>query len=219
MAIIDFGKSRCSICGETLRVEQSIVSTTHFLREPNEPLWRFSDSAMHRLCFNGWELRHAFAAQYRAITGDLVWPNRYTNERPGPLQDAILTYWMFTPLRHFQVTTFQNTSFIDSSDLFLAVTLPTAHELFIQEFDAVHVVAPPHHIRTCVVGRTHGAGLTLLDTPEFLPIHRSIRYFKIEPRSYPNWSDVHNEKMLGVYTGPVVADIKIALWARTMDVL
>jgi hypothetical protein len=47
MALLALGRSRCSICGEVLQPGQVIVATTHFIGDPADHLWRFSDSGMH----------------------------------------------------------------------------------------------------------------------------------------------------------------------------
>jgi len=64
MAIIITGKSKCALCGEVLLSEQEIVGTPHFIADRNDPLWRFSDAAMHRACFDAWEHRAEFLAKY-----------------------------------------------------------------------------------------------------------------------------------------------------------
>jgi hypothetical protein len=46
----------------------------HFIWDKAHPLWRFSDSAMHRACFAGWDQ----AAQFRGIYND-VWPTIMPN--------------------------------------------------------------------------------------------------------------------------------------------
>jgi len=54
MALYFPGKSPCSVCGVVLEpggdavLHPAILSADH-------PLWRFSDSAMHRACYEDWE--------------------------------------------------------------------------------------------------------------------------------------------------------------------
>ena len=69
MAMLMWGASRCSICRDVLVQGQPIVATTHFIADPADPLWRFSDSGMHAACFAGWEHRDEFAARYPAALG------------------------------------------------------------------------------------------------------------------------------------------------------
>jgi len=69
MAILIIGASRCSICGEVLAQGQQIVATTHFISDRTDPLWQFSDSGMHSVCFAKWEHRDEFAARYHAALG------------------------------------------------------------------------------------------------------------------------------------------------------
>jgi hypothetical protein len=64
-----WGASRCSICREVLNEGQAVVATTHFIADPNDLLWRFSDSGMHAACFAAWEHRDEFAARYHSVMG------------------------------------------------------------------------------------------------------------------------------------------------------
>ena len=63
------GKTQCSICGEVLADGDDIIGTSHFIADPDDPLWRFSDSGMHRPCFVGWPLRDAFISRYNDVVG------------------------------------------------------------------------------------------------------------------------------------------------------
>jgi hypothetical protein len=69
VAIILRGKTQCSICGIVIQEQEPIVSTSHFIGEQGDPLWRFSDSAMHKSCFLDWPLRERFIARFNASTG------------------------------------------------------------------------------------------------------------------------------------------------------
>jgi hypothetical protein len=82
MAILILGRSKCSICGETLHKEDDIVATTHFIGDQSDPLWQFSDSGMHRSCYETWEHRDEFTRRYRECLGGMypgshyeTWPN------------------------------------------------------------------------------------------------------------------------------------------------
>ena len=70
MAIIITGKSACALCGQTLLAEQEIVGTPHFIADRKDPLWRFSDAAMHRTCLDAWEHRAEFVAKYEHFLED-----------------------------------------------------------------------------------------------------------------------------------------------------
>jgi hypothetical protein len=75
MALVLIGKTKCSICEETLMEGDDLVATTHFIADRADPLWRFSDSAMHRKCFATWNHRAEFIAKYNATVGKIVWGN------------------------------------------------------------------------------------------------------------------------------------------------
>jgi hypothetical protein len=65
---------KCSICGEPIG-ERRLVATTHFIGDQSDPLWRFSDSAMHYDCFQTWPHRAEFAEKYNSTIGRMVWGN------------------------------------------------------------------------------------------------------------------------------------------------
>lgn len=75
MALILRGKTECSICGVVIKDGDTIVATTHFIGEPSDPLWRFSDSGMHSSCFLAWPLRETFIERYNATVGTVTWGN------------------------------------------------------------------------------------------------------------------------------------------------
>ena len=72
MALIIYGSSRCALCGLVLERADEIVATPHFVGDPADPLWRFSDAGMHRACFVAWSLRAAFVAQFNAVAAEYV---------------------------------------------------------------------------------------------------------------------------------------------------
>lgn len=55
----------CPLCNEPIRVGDDIVATTHFIGNERDPLYRYSDSVMHRSCFDRWECRYDFTNEYR----------------------------------------------------------------------------------------------------------------------------------------------------------
>ena len=59
-SIIIRGKTSCSLCGAVLADGEDVVATTHFIADQADPLWRYSDSGMHRECFLAWEHRALF---------------------------------------------------------------------------------------------------------------------------------------------------------------
>jgi hypothetical protein len=75
MALVDFGHSTCPLCGVILRPEDDLIATSHFIEFESDPLWRYSDAAMHRRCFLTWELRPQFVARYNQTVGTITWSN------------------------------------------------------------------------------------------------------------------------------------------------
>jgi hypothetical protein len=60
------GKSPCPICGRLIARDEAVVAFTHFLGREHR-LWRFSDCAMHKECFEIWPDRDEFEALYEAF--------------------------------------------------------------------------------------------------------------------------------------------------------
>ena len=75
MVLLNPGKSRCSLCKGIIEANQPLVTSSHFIADPNHLLYRFSDSAMHYECFQEWPLRAEFVAEYNRTVGSKVWGN------------------------------------------------------------------------------------------------------------------------------------------------
>lgn len=82
------GRSQCSICGGVLARSDVIVATTHFIADRADPLWRFSDSGMHRSCYESWPYRDEFATRYEAVMGDR--PGWGADAEPGAAPDPAM---------------------------------------------------------------------------------------------------------------------------------
>jgi len=72
VAIILRGKSKCPICGDVIGKEDELVSTSHFIQDRTDPLWRFSDAGMHRQCFLAWQHRSEFVERFNSLVGPSV---------------------------------------------------------------------------------------------------------------------------------------------------
>jgi len=72
LAIVIRGKTACSICGRTLLDGDDVVLFPHFIPDDAHPLWRFSDSAMHRVCFQDWGSAADFRAEFNREWPKLV---------------------------------------------------------------------------------------------------------------------------------------------------
>ena len=75
MALILRGLTKCSMCGGVIESDDETVSTTHFIDDQNDALWRFSDSAMHKQCFLNWEHRKDFIKKFNESRGIIIWGN------------------------------------------------------------------------------------------------------------------------------------------------
>src|SRR4030095_3554090 len=75
MALLIRDKTTCSICGAVISGSDEVVMTSHFIRDQDDPLWRFSDSAMHWSCFLAWEHRAEFVTRYNRDFGSVTWGN------------------------------------------------------------------------------------------------------------------------------------------------
>jgi hypothetical protein len=55
MALIIRGKAECALCEVVLNANDKVIATSHFIADTEDPLWRFSDAAMHQNCFLEWD--------------------------------------------------------------------------------------------------------------------------------------------------------------------
>jgi hypothetical protein len=80
----------CAICRQPLDTEGDYIATTHFIGDPNDPLWEFSDAAMHYDCFQQWEHREEFVTKYNSTMGTIVWGNgtRHHMRPDGTIQSV-----------------------------------------------------------------------------------------------------------------------------------
>jgi hypothetical protein len=58
--------TRCALCGNLLGGSDAIVATSPFIANKADRLWQFSNAAMHRTCFVGWEDRSEFIERFNA---------------------------------------------------------------------------------------------------------------------------------------------------------
>lgn len=72
MALILLGSTTCSICDRILNEGEDIVATSHFIADDKDPLWRYSDSGMHRACFVKWPEREIFISKFNEFAGKLI---------------------------------------------------------------------------------------------------------------------------------------------------
>ena len=75
MAIIICGKTQCVLCHEVIVSDDDIVATSHFIGDPNDSLWRYSDAAFHRRCFIAWERREEFVRRFNDVVKQYVFGN------------------------------------------------------------------------------------------------------------------------------------------------
>jgi hypothetical protein len=75
VALVLPGKTECSICGGVIMDHDEVVATSHFIADRNDPLWRFSDSAMHRRCFVAWGWKAEFVTRFNQIVGEITFGN------------------------------------------------------------------------------------------------------------------------------------------------
>ena len=47
MALIIYGASECPLCDAIIGEGGDIVATQHFIGDESDPLWAYSDAAMH----------------------------------------------------------------------------------------------------------------------------------------------------------------------------
>ena len=64
MALLLRGKTECALCGEVIGATDEVVGTQHFISDPSDTFFRYSDAVLHKTCFEAWEQRAEFLARY-----------------------------------------------------------------------------------------------------------------------------------------------------------
>jgi hypothetical protein len=83
MALIFTGKTKCVLCSEVIAAGDDIVATSHFIGDPKDSLWQYSDAAFHQRCFAAWERREEFVRRFN----DTVRPFVFGNGKRHFMQD------------------------------------------------------------------------------------------------------------------------------------
>jgi hypothetical protein len=102
MAILILGKSRCALCNQVLASAEGTVTTSPFIADRAHPLFRYSDAAMHKLCFLEWPSRHDFVRLFNEAhqtrTGERRYMNGageiHTGEEVDALAGLCLSFWI-----------------------------------------------------------------------------------------------------------------------------
>jgi len=91
MALILRGKTECALCNIVIKDNDEVVATSHFITNKEDPLWRFSDAAMHKMCFLEWDQKELFVEKFNRTVGyhhmnsdgSIVLRSRQETERPS----------------------------------------------------------------------------------------------------------------------------------------
>lgn len=67
-----------------------VVVTSHFIADRDDPLWRFSDAAMHRRCFLAWDQRAEFVTKFNRIVGEITLENGTSQQMDSEGTIAVL---------------------------------------------------------------------------------------------------------------------------------
>jgi hypothetical protein len=75
MALIIRGKTQWPLRREVIAPDDDIVATSHFIADPKDSLWQYSDAAFHRRCFALWERREEFVRRFNDAARPFVFGN------------------------------------------------------------------------------------------------------------------------------------------------
>jgi len=65
MALIEYGMTLCSLCGQPINSWEEWIAFPHFIEDEEDPLWPYSDAVFHRSCFESWPHREEFLARFK----------------------------------------------------------------------------------------------------------------------------------------------------------
>ncbi len=66
MALIFLDSTTCSICNKVLKSDDAVLSLPSFLTNDHK-FWKYSDSGMHKSCFEDWEHKEEFKKLYMKV--------------------------------------------------------------------------------------------------------------------------------------------------------
>lgn len=78
MALTILNQTQCPLCHAVIAEGDAYIATTAFIHDPADPLWPYSDAAIHTPCFQSWPLRPAFVAAYNSAAERYNLPHRMT---------------------------------------------------------------------------------------------------------------------------------------------
>lgn len=87
MALID-DSTTCPLCGELLG-DRPFVATPAFITSSSDPLYEFSDAAMHYDCFQTWEHREAFVDEFNSYARTMRFGQRPERMRPDGTIESV----------------------------------------------------------------------------------------------------------------------------------
>ena len=83
MALIIRGKTECPLCHQVIAADDDIVATSHFIADPQDWLWQYSDAAFHRRCFAAWDRREEFVRRFNEAVRPFVFCNGKRHHMQG----------------------------------------------------------------------------------------------------------------------------------------
>lgn len=66
MALIFLDSSTCSLCNNVLKSDDDVLGFASFLTSDHK-FWQYSDTGMHKTCFEQWEHKDEFENLYAEV--------------------------------------------------------------------------------------------------------------------------------------------------------
>lgn len=92
MAVIVRGTTQCRLCRQVIAEGDDVMAFSAFVPNTKDPLWRFSDAAMHRRCFE---------ADPDARRASTRWEQTLEQTGPGHRECAVCGSEVLEPEDHF----------------------------------------------------------------------------------------------------------------------
>ncbi|HXI22184.1 MAG TPA: hypothetical protein VNH46_13910 [Gemmatimonadales bacterium] len=94
----------CARCRGAIRPGDAVVRIPDFIADERDPLWRFTDGAMHEACFATWPERKALVARFnrvaRVLTSADGTRQRMDAEGRIHVEAPVSVFSLFPPLPH-----------------------------------------------------------------------------------------------------------------------
>ena len=64
MALLILGVTTCPLCKNVIKDREEVECFDHFIEDPDDSYYKYSDACFHKECFEKWEMRGEYLKRY-----------------------------------------------------------------------------------------------------------------------------------------------------------